>query len=107
MGKLEISIGRITVVGDLKKDQSENLNRELKFNSYVQLYKTGEEVFKADIPNICHAEYVFLKGKSLDRKNMHVEFNPNNLSYGTIEKYQMNISVIKDVPNQVNLGPFF
>ena len=80
MGKLEISIDRITVVGDLKKDQSKNLNRELKFNSYVQLYETGEERFKADIPNICHVEYDFLKGKSLDRKNMRVEFNPNNLN---------------------------
>lgn len=79
-GKLEISIDRITVVGDLKKDQSKNLNRELKFNSYVQLYETGEERFKADIPNICHVEYDFLKGKSLDRKNMRVEFNPNNLN---------------------------
>ena len=79
-GKLEISIDRITVVGNLKKDQSENLNRELKFNSYVQLYETGEERFKADIPNICHVEYDFLKGKSLDRKNMRVEFNPNNLN---------------------------
>lgn len=80
MGKLEISIDRITVVGDLKKDQSKNLNCELKFNSYVQLYETGEERFKADIPNICHVEYDFLKGKSLDRKNMRVEFNPNNLN---------------------------
>lgn len=80
LGKLEISIDRITVVGNLKKDQSENLNRELKYNSYVQLYETGEERFKADIPNICHVEYDFLKGKSLDRKNMRVEFNPNNLN---------------------------
>ena len=80
LGKLEISIDRITVVGNLKKDQSENLNRELKYNSYVQLYETGEERFKADIPNICHIEYDFLKGKSLDRKNMRVEFNPNNLN---------------------------
>lgn len=80
LGKLEISIDRITVVGDLKKGQSKNLNRELKFNSYVQLYETGEERFKADIPNICHVEYDFLKGKSLDRKNMRVEFNPNNLN---------------------------
>lgn len=46
----------------------------------MQLYETGEERFKADIPNICHVEYDFLKGKSLDRKNMRVEFNPNNLN---------------------------
>ncbi|MGH2081524.1 hypothetical protein ACRCJU_09375 [Aerococcus urinaeequi] len=39
------------------------------------------------MPNICHAEYDFLKGKSLDRKNMRVEFNPNDLSYRMIEKY--------------------
>src|SRR5699024_6006159 len=73
MGKLEISIDRITVVGDLKKDQSKNLNRELKFNSYVQLYETGEERFKADIPNICHVEYDFLKGKFFVRKIMRLK----------------------------------
>src|SRR5699024_9103846 len=80
LGKLEISIDRITVVGDLKKDQSKKLNRELKFNPYVQLYETGEERFKADIPTVCHAEYDFLKGKYIYRKNMQVEYNQNNLN---------------------------
>jgi len=78
--KFDISIDRITIVGELNTIESRKLNNEMHFNPYIYLYNTGHERFKADIEGIVHVEYDKLKGKSLNRRNMRVEFNPNSLN---------------------------
>lgn len=75
----ELSIDRITIVGELNNTQSKILNDEMSYNPHIYLYDTGHERFKADIEGLVHVEYDKLRGKSLDRRNMRVEFNPNNL----------------------------
>ena len=67
----------------LEEDKMKQLDSKYDFSKVeAGKYDTwvSEERFKADIPNICHVAYDFLKGKSLDNKNMRVAFNPNNLN---------------------------
>src|SRR5699024_10645971 len=52
----------------------------LSINPLVTLHSLGSSRFNADIENICHVEYDKLKNQSISRRNMRVEFNPNNLS---------------------------
>lgn len=76
----QISIDKITIVGDLKSETEKSLADELSINPLVTLHSLGSSRFNADIENICHVEYDKLKNQSISRRNMRVEFNPNNLN---------------------------
>ncbi|MFV8240985.1 replication initiation protein [Aerococcus urinaeequi] len=76
----QISIDKITIVGDLKSETEKYLADELSINPLVTLHSLGSSRFNADIENICHVEYDKLKNQSISRRNMRVEFNPNNLN---------------------------
>lgn len=76
----EISIDKFTIVGDLKSEEEKKLADTLAVHPAINLRNTGSSRFTAEIENVCYVEYDKFKGQTLNRRNMRVEFNPNNLT---------------------------
>ncbi|RIM42654.1 replication initiation protein [Staphylococcus cohnii] len=82
MSKPKISFDRMTIVGNLNKDNAKNLSDFMTYEPRFRLWDILQTKFKAKaLEDKVYIEYDKIKADSWDRRNMRVEFNPNKLNH--------------------------
>ncbi|MCC4221863.1 replication initiation factor domain-containing protein [Staphylococcus saprophyticus] len=81
ISKPKISFDRMTIVGNLNKDNAKKLSDFMTFEPRFRLWDMLQTKFKAKaLEDKVYIEYDKIKADSWDRRNMRVEFNPNKLT---------------------------
>lgn len=114
----DISFDRITLVGDLIPKCEKQVSDFVSIDSSISVLEALSSKFKAQnvLDNI-YIEYDKFKGKSLQRKNMRIEFNPNNLDQNSMNWIKNNfVKFMRDIEfsridlafdTEMDLGDFF
>ena len=89
----KLSFDRMTIVGNLNKDNAKELSDFMGNDIQVRLWDILQTKFKAKaLDEKVYIEYDKVKADSWDRRNMRVEFNPNKLSHS--EKIWLKQNII-------------
>ena|SRR5699024_2696862 len=76
----DISFDRITVVGDLDENEETAFSLFLANSIYFNVFESHVSQVKGQaVDGSVFFEYDKFKGKARERRNMRIEFNPNNL----------------------------
>lgn len=76
----EISFDRISLVGDLIESEELAFSSFISNSVYFNIFDLHASQIKGQsVDNVVYFEYDKFKGKAHERRNMRVEFNPNNL----------------------------
>lgn len=76
----EISFDRISLVGDLIESEELAFSSFISNSVYFNIFDLHTSQVKGQsVDNVVYFEYDKFKGKAHERRNMRVEFNPNNL----------------------------
>ncbi|WP_436947694.1 replication initiation factor domain-containing protein [Staphylococcus xylosus] len=77
----KLSFDRMTIVGNLNKSNAKQLADLMSYEPRFRLWDILQTKFKAKaLEEKVYIEYDRIKADAWDRRNMRVEFNPNNLS---------------------------
>ncbi|MBJ6299970.1 replication initiation protein, partial [Staphylococcus aureus] len=77
----KLSFDRMTIVGNLNKHSAKKLSDFMSYEPKFRLWDILQTKFKAKaLEEKVYIEYDKIKADTWDRRNMRVEFNPNNLS---------------------------
>ena len=77
----KLSFDRMTIVGNLNKTNAKELSDFMSYEPRFRLWDILQTKFKAKaLDEKVYIEYDRIKADTWDRRNMRVEFNPNNLS---------------------------
>ncbi|MFW2436213.1 replication initiation factor domain-containing protein [Staphylococcus cohnii] len=77
----KLSFDRMTIVGNLNKTNAKELSDFMSYEPRFRLWDILQTKFKAKaLEEKVYIEYDRIKADTWDRRNMRVEFNPNNLS---------------------------
>ncbi|EKC6410793.1 replication initiation factor domain-containing protein [Staphylococcus pseudintermedius] len=82
LGKTQpkLSFDSMTIVGNLKQDMVPALTNLIAYDPVFEVWDILQTRFKAKAFNTVYIEYDKIKGDNWGRRNMRVEFNPNQLS---------------------------
>ncbi|MEJ7550468.1 replication initiation protein, partial [Staphylococcus hominis] len=76
-----LSFDAMTIVGNLNKDNAEQLSKFMSVEPRFRLWDILQTKFKAKaLQEKVYIEYDKVRADSWDRRNMRVEFNPNKLT---------------------------
>ena len=82
ISKPKISFDRMTIVGNLNKNNAQKLSEFMSVEPQIKLWDMLQTKFKAKaLQEKVYIEYDKVKADSWDRRNMRVEFNPNKLNH--------------------------
>ena len=88
----KLSFDRMTIVGNLNKDNAQKLSKFMSIEPQIRLWDILQTKFKAKaIQEKVYIEYDKVKADAWDRRNMRVEFNPNNLTHDEMLWLKKNI----------------
>ena len=77
----QISFDKMTVIGDLSPRHVKEFQQFIAVNPYVSVLDTKTDYVKARMyDDLFYLVYDKVEGKSLQRRNMRIEFNPNDCS---------------------------
>lgn len=95
----KLSFDAMTIVGNLNKDNAEQLSKFMSVEPQIRLWDILQTKFKAKaLEEKIYIEYDKVKAASWDRRNMRVEFNPNKLTYDEMLWLKQNIiSYMEDI----------
>lgn len=95
----DISFDRITLVGNLIPECEKQVSDFISIDSSVSVLEALSSKFKAQhVLDDIYIEYDKFKGKSLQRKNMRIEFNPNNLDQNSMNWVKDNfVKFMRDI----------
>ncbi|PTG53756.1 replication initiation protein, partial [Staphylococcus chromogenes] len=89
----KLSFDRMTIVGNLNKDNAQKLSEFMSTEPQIRLWDILQTKFKAKaIQEKVYIEYDKVKADAWDRRNMRVEFNPNNLTHDEMLWLKRNIT---------------
>ncbi|PNZ63870.1 replication initiation protein [Staphylococcus casei] len=89
----KLSFDRMTIVGNLNKDNAQKLSKFMSTEPQIRLWDILQTKFKAKaIQEKVYIEYDKVKADAWDRRNMRVEFNPNNLTHDEMLWLKRNIT---------------
>lgn len=78
--KIEVSFDRVTIVGNLIENREKWLKHHVETNPRVDLRDTGFDRFKCHaLNNKVYVEYNRKQAQAMQRSEIRVEFNPNEL----------------------------
>ena len=114
----DISFDRITLVGDLIPECEKQVSDFVSIDSSISVLEALSSKFKVQhVLDDIYIEYDKFKGKSLQRKNMRIEFNPNNLDQNSMNWIKNNfLKFMRDIEfsrldlafdTEINLADFF
>lgn len=84
---IKVSFDRITIVGDLIPEQAKILRDLVAFDSNIFVRDAKTDMFECNaLSNKAYIKYDKHIGQAMERRNMRVEFNPNNLT-GEEQRY--------------------
>ena len=90
--ELKISFDRMTIVGNLNKNNAQKLSKFMSVEPKIKLWDMLQTKFKAKaLQEKVYIEYDKVKADSWDRRNMRVEFNPNKLNHEEMLWLKKNI----------------
>ena len=76
----KLSFDAMTIVGNLNKNNAQKLSEFMSLEPQIRLWDILQTKFKAKaLQEKVYIEYDKVKADTWDRRNMRVEFNPNNL----------------------------
>ena len=88
----KISFDRMTIVGNLNKNNAQKLSEFMSVEPQIRLWDMLQTKFKAKaLQEKVYIEYDKVKADSWDRRNMHVEFNPNQLLHDEMLWLKKNV----------------
>lgn len=95
----KISFDRMTIVGNLHKDNAKKLADFVNFEPNIRLWDNMTDKFKAQtLDKKFYIEYDKLKADLWDRRNFRIEFNPNNLDPADTDWLKQNfVRLLEDV----------
>ena len=113
-----ISFDRITLVGNLISECEKQVSNFISIDSSISVLEALSSKFKVQhVLDDIYIEYDKFKGKSLQRKNMRIEFNPNNLDQNSMNWIKNNLlKFMRDIEfsridlafdTEIDLGDFF
>ena len=113
-----ISFDRITLVGNLISECEKQVSNFISIDSSISVLEALSSKFKVQhVLDDIYIEYDKFKGKSLQRKNMRIEFNPNNLDQNSMNWIKNNfLKFMRDIEfsrldlafdTEINLADFF
>lgn len=92
ISKPKISFDRMTIVGNLNKNNAQKLSEFMSTEPQIRLWDILQTKFKAKaLQEKVYIEYDKVKADTWDRRNMRVEFNPNKLTYEEMIWLKQNI----------------
>ena len=114
----DISFDRITLVGNLIPECEKQVSNFISIDSSISVLEALSSKFKVQhVLDDIYIEYDKFKGKSLQRKNMRIEFNPNNLDQNSMNWIKNNLlKFMRDIEfsridlafdTEIDLGDFF
>lgn len=114
----DIFFDRITLVGDLIPECEKQVSDFVSIDSSISVLEALSSKFKIQhVLDDIYIEYDKFKGKSLQRKNMRIEFNPNNLDQNSMNWIKNNfLKFMRDIEfsrldlafdTEINLADFF
>lgn len=78
---MKVSFDRITIVGDLIPEQAKILRDLVAFDSNISVRDAKTDMFECHaLSNKAYIRYDKYIGQALERRNMRIEFNPNELT---------------------------
>lgn len=78
---IKVSFDRITIVGDLIPGQAKILRDLVAFDSNISVRDAKTDMFECHaLSNKAYIRYDKYIGQALERRNMRIEFNPNELT---------------------------
>lgn len=78
---IKVSFDRITIVGDLIPEQAKILRDLVAFDSNISVRDAKTDMFECHaLSNKAYIRYDKYIGQALERRNMRIEFNPNELT---------------------------
>lgn len=87
-----LSFDAMTIVGNLNKDNAEQLSKFMSVEPRFRLWDILQTKFKAKaLHEKVYIEYDKVRADSWDRRNMRVEFNPNKLTYDEMLWLKRNV----------------
>jgi len=90
----KLSFDRMTIVGNLREDTAETLSDFMAYEPRIRLWDMLQTKFKAKaLEEKVYIEYDRTKAQTWNRRNMRVEFNPNQLTTDDIIWLKKNIIV--------------
>ena len=88
----KISFDRMTIVGNLNKNNAQKLSEFMSVEPQIRLWYMLQTKFKAKaLQEKVYIEYDKVKADSWDRRNMRVEFNPNQLTHDEMLWLKKNV----------------
>ena len=88
----KISFDRMTIVGNLNKNNAQKLSEFMSVEPQIRLWDILQTKFKAKaLQEKVYIEYDKVKADSWDRRNMRVEFNPNQLTHDEMLWLKKNV----------------
>ena len=92
ISKPKISFDRMTIVGNLNKNNAQKLSEFMSTEPQIRLWDILQTKFKAKaLQEKVYIEYDKVKADTWDRRNMRVEFNPNKLTHEEMLWLKQNI----------------
>ena len=92
ISKPKISFDRMTIVGNLNKNNAQKLSEFMSTEPQIRLWDILQTKFKAKaLQEKVYIEYDKVKADTWDRRNMRVEFNPNKLTHEEMIWLKQNI----------------
>ena len=92
ISKPKISFDRMTIVGNLNKNNAQKLSEFMSTEPQIKLWDILQTKFKAKaLQGKVYIEYDKVKADTWDRRNMRVEFNPNKLTHEEMLWLKQNI----------------
>ena len=92
ISKPKISFDRMTIVGNLNKNNAQKLSEFMSTEPQIRLWDILQTKFKAKaLQGKVYIEYDKVKADTWDRRNMRVEFNPNKLTHEEMLWLKQNI----------------
>jgi len=89
----KLSFDRMTIVGNLNKNNAQKLSEFMSIEPQIRLWDILQTRFKAKaLEEKVYIEYDKIKADSWDRRNMRVEFNPNQLTHNEMVWLKQNIT---------------
>lgn len=91
----KISFDKMTIVGDLPKDNAKYMADLLGNSTHVYLWDCMTHKFKGHIfSDKVYIEHDRFKADAWDRRNFRLEFNPNNLTLDEIVWLKQNVLIV-------------
>jgi len=92
ISKPKISFDRMTIVGNLNKNNAQKLSEFMSTEPQIRLCDILQTKFKAKaLQEKVYIEYDKVKADTWDRRNMRVEFNPNKFTHEEMIWLKQNI----------------